>query len=169
MVNHRLDPIFVLREIANLRATHPDIWEMGDEELLANTLEGETNLHELLAKLVAILLDADAKIKGIGDLMATLKARCDRFERRSDGMRSLMFRLLQEAGVRKVELPTATLSIRIGQFKVVITDETLLPNEFVRIKREPDRVKIKEHLLAAKHVDGAHLSNREESIAVRVK
>jgi hypothetical protein len=122
-----------------------------------------------LSKVAAIMLDADAKVDGIGHLMTILKARCDRFDRRSDVMRALMFKLLQEAGVRKVELPIATLSIRVGQQKVVITDEAELPDELVRIKREPDRVKIKQYIESGMEVPGATLSNREESLTIRVK
>jgi hypothetical protein len=168
-MSSRLDPAFVRREIANLRVTHPGIWDEGDEQLLADMLEAETGLNELLSRAVAVMLDTDAKIDGIGDLMTTLKARCNRFEQRSDAMRALMFKLLQEAGVRKVELPIATLSIRTGQQKVIITDEAALSDKYVRIKREPDKTAIKEAITGGVMVMGAELSNREESLTVRVK
>jgi len=165
----RLDPSFVRAQIELLRHTHPDIWDEGDETLLADMLEAETGLHDFLTVVIARMLDTDAKIDGIGNLMAALKSRCDRFEQRSDAMRGLMFRLMSWAEVRKVELPAATLSIRAGQPRVIITDEARLPEQFVRIKREPDKHLIASHLKAGEPVPGAELSNSEETLAVRVK
>lgn len=165
----RLDPTFVRAQIELLRHTHPDIWDADDETLLADMLEAETGLHDFLTVVIARMLDTDAKIDGIGNLMAALKSRCDRFEQRSDAMRGLMFRLMSWAGVRKVELPAATLSIRAGQPRVIITDEARLPEQFVRIKREPDKHLIANHLKAGEPVPGAELSNSEPTLAVRVK
>ena len=61
------------------------------------------------------------------------------------------------------------LSIRAGQPRVIITDETLLPPDCVRIKREPDKIAIKERLSRGEPVPGATLSNSEETLAMRIK
>jgi hypothetical protein len=71
--------------------------------------------------------------------------------------------------VKKVELRQATLSIRAGTPRVIITDEARLPEDCIRIKREPDKVAIKEHLARGEPVAGAEMSNREEVLAVRIK
>ena len=163
----RLDPTFVRAQIEALRHSHPQIANEEDQWLL--TLESETDLHEFLARVIARMQDTDAKIDGIGNLIATLKARCDRFEQRSDAMRALAFKVLVQAGVRKLELVAATLSIRAGQPRVIITDEARLPEQFVRIKREPDKHLIASHLKAGERVEGAELSNSEPQLAIRVK
>jgi beta-phosphoglucomutase-like phosphatase (HAD superfamily) len=163
----RLDPTFVRAHIEALRHTHPQIANEEDQWLL--TLESETELHEFLARVVARMQDTDAKIDGIGNLIATLKARCDRFEQRSDAMRALAFKVLVQAGVKKLELVAATLSIRAGVPRVIIIDEARLPEQFVRIKREPDKHLIASHLKAGEPVEGAALSNSEPVLSVRVK
>ena len=84
-------------------------------------------------------------------------------------MRALAFKVLVQAGVKKLELVAATLSIRAGQPRVIITDEARLPEQFVRIKREPDKHLIASHLKAGERVEGAELSNSEPTLAVRVK
>ena len=166
-MSDRLDPTFLRAHIEALRHSHPQIASEEDQWLL--TLESETDLHEFLARVVARMQDTDAKIDGIGNLIAALKARCDRFEQRSDAMRALMFKLLMQAGLKRLELAAATLSIRAGQPRVIITDEARLPENFIRIKREPDKHLIASYLKAGEHVPGAELSNAEPSLAVRVK
>jgi hypothetical protein len=84
-------------------------------------------------------------------------------------MRNLMLRLLQAAHLKKLEMPEATLSVRLGVPRVVIVDETEIPDEFCRIKKEPDKTKIKAALSEFKPVPGATLSNAEDGLTVRVK
>ena len=163
----RLDPTLLRAHIEALRHSHPQIANEEDAWLL--TLESETELPEFLARVVARMQDTDAKIEGIGNLIAALKARCDRFEQRSDAMRALAFKVLVQAGVKKLELAAATLSIRAGQPRVIITDEARLPENFIRIKREPDKHLIASYLKAGHPVDGAELSNSPPQLAVRIK
>jgi len=164
----RLDPTFVLTEIELLRRSHPEIWD-DDEALRADMLEGSTDLHEFLAVIVDHMRDAEARAVGTEKRMSDLLARRNRYDQRVDAMRSLAFKLMARADVRKVELTEATLSIRAGQPRVIITDETALPPDCVRIKREPDKVAIREHLARGEPVAGAELSNSEPVLAVRVK
>lgn len=163
----RLDPTFLRAHIEALRHSHPQIANEEDQWLL--TLESETELHEFLARVIARMQDTDAKIEGLGDLMAKLKTRCDRFEQRSDAMRGLMMKVMMQAGVRKLELAAATLSIRNGVPKVIITDEARLPPDCIRVRTEPNKTVIKDLLARGEHVPGAELSNSQETIAVRIK
>jgi len=165
----RLDPTFVRAQIELLRVTHPDIWDAGDETLLIDMLEGETGLREFLETGLDAKLKSDELIDGIGNRMANAKARLDRFEQRSDAVRSLMFKLMTHAGLRRVVLPEATLSIRAGQPRVIITDESALPPECIRTRTEPDKIAIKERLARGEHVPGAELSNSEPTLAMRNK
>ena len=98
-----------------------------------------------------------------------LRARAARFERREQAIRDLMFRMLELAHLKKLEMPEATVSVRVGVPKVIVTDEAALPDEFCRIKREPDKGKIKAALAELKPVPGATLSNAEDTLAIRVK
>ena len=81
----------------------------------------------------------------------------------------MMLQLLQAARLKKLELPEATLSVKLGVPRVFISDEAALPDEFWRVKREPDRQKIKQALSELKPVPGATLTNAEDVLAVRVR
>ena len=169
-MSHPLDPTFVRAQIELLRISHPGIWDDGDEQLLADMLEAETSLHEFLITLMRrALLDDDAIVRGTEAIMADMKARRVRYELRIEAARTLAFKLMQQANVRKIELPIATLSIRAGTPKVIITDEAALPENCIRIKREPDKVLIKELINQGVPISGAELSNAEPTLAVRVK
>jgi hypothetical protein len=168
MANH-LDPVFVKRQIELLRVTHPGIWDAGDETLLIDMLTGETGLREFLDTGLDAKLKSDELIEGIGVRMANAKARRDRFEQRSDAVRSLMFKLMTHAGLRRVVLPEATLSISAGQSKVIITDESSLPPDCVRVHTSPNITEIKKRLARGEHVPGAEISNAEPFLTVRTK
>jgi hypothetical protein len=168
-MSDRLDPTFVRMQIEQLRLTHPGIWEDGDEQLLLDSLEGETDFHRFMTAVVRRMCEAEACADGIGDLIREVKERQQRFEQRSDAMRSLAFKVMNIAAVRKVELPQATLSIRAGTPKVIVTDEAALPENCIRIKREPDKIAIKEHLARGDQVPGAEMSNAEPVLAMRIK
>ena len=166
---NRLDPIFVKQQIELLRVTHPDIWDEGDERLLTDMLEGETGLKEFLETGLDHKLKSDELIEGIGARMANAKARRDRFEQRSDAIRSLMFKLMTHAGLRRVALPEATLSIRNGVSKVIITDEAALPPDCIRVRTEPNREEIRKRLARGETVPGAEMSNAEPVLQVGTK
>ena len=165
----RLDPTFVRAQIELLRISHPGIWDDGDEQLLADMLEAETELNGFLVRVVDRMDDAEEIIDGVETKMDERKTRKARFEQRYEAMRALAFKLMQQADLKKIVLPTATLSTRAGVPKVIITDEAALPESCIRIKREPDKIAIKERLARGEPVPGAELSNAEPTLAVRVK
>jgi hypothetical protein len=162
-----LNPIVVKAQIDNLLAAYPALAE--DEILRADMIEGATDAFDLLAKLVACIEETDVLLDGIAARLAEFKERVTRLENRKHGLRSLIFKLMEAADLKKAELPTATLSIRAGAPKVIITDEAALPDLLCRLKREPDKARIKEMLSDGHEVRGAALSNSEPSLSIRVK
>jgi hypothetical protein len=163
----RLDATRVRAQIDALRAAHPEIWE--DDDLTADMLEGETDLWPLLAEVVERVEHAVGMQRSLADRIADLKARKDRFARREEVMRGLAMRLMNIAEVRKVELTEATLSIRQGARKVIITNEKELPLPCVRIKREPDKLAIRGYMQQHGSCPGAELSNAEDVLTVGTK
>lgn len=163
----RLDPTVIRHQIAQLQAAHPEVFAGDDDALLNDTIEGETDLKEFLDMVVDKILQAEAQAAGIEMLLATLRKRQGRYERRNEVLRTLAFRLMGEAGMRSLECIGASLSIRTGQPKVVITDEAALPADCVRIKRDPDKAAIKRFIEEGSIIPGAVLSNAEPVLTVR--
>jgi len=91
------------------------------------------------------------------------------FERREQALRTLIFTIMTTANLRKAELPEATVSVRNGTPKVVIVNEKEIPDEFMRIKKEPDKQRLRAALSAHENVAGAALSNAEPTLAIYVR
>lgn len=164
--NHLSYDVTVLeREFADLVATYPELAE--DEELRADTIEGETDAYRVLGKIVAIERDANSMVLAIGERAKELAARKERYARRKDAMRALLLRLLKAADLNKVSLPEATVSVSKGRAGVEIADEALLPDNVVKLKREPDKTAIKAALDAGEDVPGAMLREGQPSVTVR--
>jgi len=163
----RLDPSIIRQQIDNLLQAFPELQE--DETLRSDMLEGSTDLFEFLRELERKRQEAVAMKEALASNIETLKSRSARFERRDEGIRSLMFKLLEWAKQRKAELPEATLSIRAGVPRVIITDEKKIPKAFQRITIEPNKALIKEALSGGKKVAGAELSNAPETLSIRVQ
>ncbi len=165
----RLDPTQVRKQIDALLVAYPQLKE--DEEAWLLSLESETDFNNLLRQLERKRQESLSMCEAIESNIETLAARKYRFEHRQEAMRDIMFKLMEWAKQRKVELPEATLSIRAGTPKVVITDEALIPDELCRLKREPDRVKLKELLTQSGPLlnGAAFLSNAEPSLSIRTK
>lgn len=162
-----LNPIVVKQQVDNLLVSCPEIAE--DEVLRADMIEGATNAFDLLGEFVRLIEETDILLDGISERCDELKQRAARLERRKLGLRTLIFKLMEAGHLTKAELACATLSIRNGAAKVIITDETVLPDKLCRIKREPDKFAIKELLTAGYEVRGAELSNAEPTLSIRVK
>jgi hypothetical protein len=163
----RLDPAAIKHQIESLLISYPELAD--DEVLRADMIEGSTDLVEFLRKLETARQQATATAAAIGTLIDNWRQRQSRFERRDQAIRDLMLQLLQAAHLRKLELPECTLSIRIGVPRVIIVDETEIPDEYLRIVSSPDKTKIKAALSEFKPVPGATLSNAEDNLTVRIK
>lgn len=166
----RLDPAIVLQQIANLKLVYPDVWDDGEEKLLADCLEAETDINELLTVLVDRMQDAKSFAGGIAGRIAELELRQARFEQREKAMRDLAFKVMSAADVRKIEIAEATLSIANGQCKLIgEVDPLTLPDHFRRMKFEADKKAIKAALENGVTVAGYELSNAEPHLTVRTK
>lgn len=161
-----LHPDSVRQEIARLMLTYPELSE--DEVLRADMIEGATNVHEFLSYVVRRIGERQALASGIADYAKDIGERKARVERSVEALRELSFKIMNDAKLRKIELPEATLSVRAVPPKVIITDEENLPDIACKFKREPDKTKIKE-LLATGTVPGAEMSNGSETLSIRIK
>ena len=164
---------YLAADVANLEALFADMLAASpeletDEELRADMLEGETNFHAVLTRLVNGERDADSMAKAVAGRISDLQARKSRAERRKEALRGLMFRLLKAAGVPRVPLAEATISIGKKAAAVEIVDEAALPAEVVRITTAPDKKAIAELLKAGTDVPGAKMGEAGEQLSVRV-
>lgn len=163
----RLDPNIIRQQIANLLTTCPELAE--DDVLRADMIEGETEAFTFLSIIARKIGETDALLDGTATYIAELSERAGRLNRRCVSLRTLAFKTMEAADIKKAELAEATLSIRAGGRKVVITQESEIPGHLVKVVRSPDKTAIREKLLAGEYVPGAELSNAEPSLSIRTK
>ena len=163
---------FLAADVANLAAeidalfiAYPELAE--DEQLRADMLEGETDLHTVLERLLGVEREANSLMGAVKARIDDLQARKARAERRKDAMRGLMLKLLQSAGLPKAALTEATISVTKGRDSVEIVNEAAVPKRFLKVVSSPDKTLIKAALDAGKKVNGAALKTGEPTLSVR--
>lgn len=161
----RMEPAFIKAQIQTLLASFP---ELADDEILRrDSIEAETDAMELLKKLVRDCGETEGAIEGLKSYIGELETRKDRFARRKEAIRQLAFQIMDAASLPSLRLPEATLTIRQGTAKVVITDEKKIPEQFFRIKREVAKDELKTALKSGQLIEGAELSNGQPTLAIR--
>lgn len=157
----------VVREISDLIAVYPELEE--DETLRADTLEGATDINAVLSKLVQEREAAYGMAEGIKVPVDDLRQRKARMERRGDGYGEAIEKIMNAAGLNKVTLPNATLSITNSAPPVTISDEAAIPDRFIRTKREIDKTAINAAVKAGEEIPGVVIGNAATRLTVRVK
>lgn len=141
-----------------------------DTETLADTLEGETNLHEMLAAIVRSALDDEALVDCLVKRLQDMKARRDRLRLRADRKRALVLRVMSEASLMKLVAPDFTLSVRSGSPSLEVVVEALVPEAYW--KPQPpklDRQALVGDLKTGLAIDGVRLAPGQPHLAIRTR
>lgn len=141
-----------------------------DEVTLADTLEGLTDLNEVVAAVVRSALIDEAMVGGLKGHIRLLQERSQRLAVRAVVRRQIARDAMVEADLRKIAAPDFTLSVRQGSPKVQVTDEAAIPEAYWQ-PREPrlDRLGLLDDLKKGVSISGAQLSNPEPVLSVRVR
>lgn len=138
-----------------------------DQELAADMVEAETDLHEAIGDAIGFLVSDSAAIIGLDDMIKKLKARQDRIAARIETMRVALSVALTQAGRKTFEHPCATISLKAVPAKVIVTDETVIPSKYWKMEPKLDKQAIKSDLKDKQDIPGTQLSNGGETIQVR--
>jgi uncharacterized protein (DUF2267 family) len=149
-----------------LRAQDPEI----DEETLGDTLEGITDLHEILAAVIRAALTDESIALGLQHRIDEMAKRLDRFTYRAAKRREIVRDVMIESEIKRVAAPDLTLVIRPGNPSVVVIDEGAIPGEFFEPQKPRlNRQKLLGELKLRLEVQGAQLSNPQPVLTVRTK
>ena len=149
--------------LANIRDVIGD-----DEDMVLTAVEGETSLIETIKQAVDRMAERDSHSETLNIQIKTLSERKSRFENQHDRVKAAVCVAMQHAELRKLELPTATLSIKAVPPKAEIIDEALVPSKFWK-PQDPklDKKALLDALKAKEDVPGAMLSNGGETLAIK--
>jgi len=151
---------------ARLREAFPDI----DDETLADTLEGLSDLPEALAEIVRSALDDEAIAGALKGRLGDMQARLARLTERARKKRRLVKRVMEDAGLTKLAEPDFTASLRAGPPPVRILAEDAIPAPFWRAQPPKlDRAGLAAALKAGDAIPGAALGAPERTLSIRVQ
>ena len=141
-----------------------------DDETLADTLEGITNLHEMIAAVIRSALVDEALGSGLSARLDDMKERQSRLEVRASKKRELAVQAMSEAGLAKLEQPDFTASTRAGVAALVVVSEQTIPEAYW-LPQPPklDRQRLIGELTRGGAIPGVELSNPRPVLMVRTK
>jgi hypothetical protein len=149
-----------------IRADDPTI----DEQTLADTVEGLTDLHEILQAVIRAALADEALAKGLKCRVAEMEDRLERLQDRASKRRQIAKDVMTELNLKKITAPDFSASLRPGMPALVVLNEDAVPKTYW----EPGEPRLRRQILAndlkgGAEVAGATLSNPEPVLSVRTR
>jgi hypothetical protein len=141
-----------------------------DEQTLADTVEGLTDLHEILAAVIRAAIADQALATGLEGRIGEMQARRDRLQNRATKRRQIAKDVMVELDLKKLSAPDFTASIRPGTPALMVIDEAAVPSIYWE-PREPrlNRQGLANDLKQGGEIAGVTLSNPEPVLSVRTK
>jgi hypothetical protein len=141
-----------------------------DEKTLADTVEGLTDLHEIVAAIVRAALADEALATGLKGRIAEMQDRLERLQDCAAKRRQIAKDVMVELDVKKITAPDFTVSVRPGMPSLLVLDEAAVPSIYWE-PREPrlDRQGLLNELRDGAEIKGVTLSNPEPVLSVRTK
>jgi hypothetical protein len=138
-----MNPAIQTAEIARIAEMLAPMCD-GDEGLLADMLEGETEIDRLLARLWEQVARDTETLTGIKERSEALSIRKKRTEARRDTFKAAIGKVLRAGKLSGFQLPEVTFSVRDGSPKLEIVDPSAVPTEYLEPKYAPSMTAIKD-------------------------
>lgn len=141
-----------------------------DDETLADTVEGLTNLHDIVQAVIRSALADEALARGLKTRIAEMQDRLERLQDRASKRRQIAKDVMVDLDLKKITAPDFTVSIRPGTPSLMVIDENAVPKTYwepgpPRLKRQD----LAQDLKNGEEVAGAVLANPEPVLTVRTR
>jgi Siphovirus Gp157 len=141
-----------------------------DEQTVEDTLEGITDLHEMIAAVIRSALVDEALQVGLRSRLEHMKERLTRLEWRGEKKRQMALEAMREASLKKLEQPDFTASVRSGSPTLVVVSEGDIPPAYwVPQPPKLDRQSLLANIKRGDEVPGVQLGNPKPILTVRTK
>jgi Siphovirus Gp157 len=141
-----------------------------DEQTLADTVDGLTDLHEILGAVIRAALADEAMASGLKGRIAEMEDRLGRLQLRAAKRRQIAKEVMTKLDLKKLQAPDFTASLRPGFASLVVINENEIPSIYWE-PRDPklDRATLIADLKNGTEVAGASLSDPEPVLSVRTR
>ena len=140
-----------------------------DLELFWDTIEGETDVMEIIGTVLEQINEAEANIEACKHLMNRYRSRKDILESRKYDLIKMLKTIMLCTGQKKIPHALATVSLRNGMESLNITNEKEIPTQLCKVTSTPDKTEIKKQLQAGVQIEGAELVTGPQTISIRMK
>ncbi len=149
-----------------IRAEDPQI----DEQTLADTVEGLTDLHEIVTAIIRSALADETLATALKGRIAEMQGRLDRLQDRASKRRQIAKDVMVELDLKKLTASDFTASIRPGMPALMVIDEAAVPSIYWE-PRDPrlNRQGLVADLKQGTEITGVALSEPEPVLSVRVR
>jgi hypothetical protein len=149
-----------------IRTQDPQI----DEQTLADTVEGLTDLHEIVQAVIRAALADEALARGLKCRISDMQGRLDRLQDRAAKRRQIARDVMVELDLKKLNAPDFTASIREGTPSLLVLNEDAVPSIYWQ-PSEPhlNRQELAYELKQGAEIAGVALSDPEPVLSVRTR
>lgn len=142
--------------------------DTAEDVVLQAALDSIEDAVENKAQAIIIMAkEWEAEAAALKEEEGRLAKRRKALENRAERIRGYLLVQLVAAGISKLRTKLFSITVNKPKAKVVVGEVEMLPPEFLRIKKEPDKVAIKKALDEGVPVPGAHLEDGDPSLTVR--
>jgi hypothetical protein len=149
-----------------IRAQDPEI----DEQTLADTVEGLTDLNEIIAAVIRSALSDEVLAIALKSRIANMQDRLERLQKRASTRRKLAKEVMVELDLKRLNMPDFTASIRPGTPALVVADETVVPKSYWQMSApQLNRQELTNDLRRGIAITGVSLTKPEPVLSVRTR
>lgn len=143
-----------------------------DPDLLIDSIEGETNLFNIIDSMLLSYSMAKNGIAANKKTIETIEARNASFELRMQNLKDTLFTILERLDLeqykKELKRPLATLSLKNIAPSGTIINEALIPSKYWKAQDPKlDKTLINQDLKEGIKIEGAELSNGGKTISLR--
>jgi hypothetical protein len=145
-----------------------------DDEVLEDTLEGATDLKEVIIRAIREAKRAEAMAEAMGEIIKANQERKARHTRSGEAIRAAVAKAMQDAGLSKITAPDMTISQSWRKSAPNVIEPDELP-EWARVEKivfKPDLDAIKEAFAedqAGFSCPGVVITNAQPVLTVRTR
>jgi hypothetical protein len=158
------------REMTIARAAAAALREAGiadDDPDFAVMLESESDALEMLRGILRSARLDEAFSDAAKKLARETQDRASRLADRAQSKRDAVLQALCELDVKRLDAPDMTVTVSAGRPGVEITDLSLVPERYVRVKVEADRAAINAAMKDGEAIPGVVAKNPRPTLTIR--
>jgi hypothetical protein len=139
-------------------------------EAIADTMQMiEGDFQDKAQAVVSLTFNMGGSITALDKEIERLQDKKKVIQNKVDSIRDYLKMNMEATGISKIECPLFTITLTKPAKQVEITDEALLPDEFVRVKTTvaPDKVALAKALKEGKEITGAILVDGASRLIIK--